>query len=251
MKILKFALLNLKKAIIILIFTIALVVSALYFSNAGGWWNSTTTTSSTSTSTQTWTSTTSTSTPPLTTPPNATVFGLVSTIGNGTQDTEVIFTSSTGDTYIAPVTDGHFSIQLPNPGTYNVTTKWKGLYPWQNGTNFKGQAILNWGPGSKATQSFNIEEETPESLIKVSGAITLKGSVANPILVRFIMTDGQILEAAVKYTIYSIDLPNMMTYTISVMWEDADSNTGWSNADPVTIQASPGIKGQSLNLWPI
>ncbi len=242
----EFGLLGPRKAVIITVCAIALIVSALYFSNVGGWWNNTTTTTSSTTSSSTSPTTT---TATFTTPAYAKVFGLAYTIGNGTHDTTVVFTSSSGVKYVATITNGSFSIDLPNPGIYNATTEWEGLYPWQNGTIFKGQVILNWGPGSKAAQSFNIQDETPESLIEVSGAIILRQN-ANPVTIRFNATNGQTFDTVVKSSIYLINLPNMMKYTISVKWEDEDGNIGWSDAGSVTIQASPGIKGQSLNLWP-
>jgi len=129
---------RLKNAVAMSVCVIFMVASAFYLTNFGGWQNMTTTsTTPTTTTTTTTTSTTSTTTTTLTTPAYAKVFGIVSTTGYGTYDTVVVFTSSQ-ERYVSPIMNGSFSAELPNPGTYNVTTVWKGLYPWQNGTIYKG-----------------------------------------------------------------------------------------------------------------
>jgi len=178
------------------------------------------------------------------------LFGLVSTTRNGTHDTDVVFTIGTKK-YVSPIVNGSFSIDLPNPGIYNVTTEWTGLYSWQKETIYKGQAILDWGPGSKAAQSFNIVDETPNSLIMLSGNIILKGYTANPILVRFNATDGQTFMTTAKNSTYSINLPNRMNYTVSVEWNDYLGNSHWTNAGIANIQAGPGITTQTLDLYAI
>lgn len=245
MRIKESGLLGLRKAVIITVCVIAIVISALYFSNISGWWN---TTSKSTSSTSTWTSPTTT-TNTLTTPAYFKIFGLVSTTGNGTEDTAVVFTSSSGKRYVATITNGSFFIELPNLNTYNATTVWKGSYSWQNGTIYRGQLFLNAAPGSKAAQSFNIQDETPNSLITVSGVITLKGHTANPVMIRFNATYGQTFEALVNNGTYSINLPNIMEYTISVKLEDTAGNFGWSDAGSLTVQASPGTMAQTLDIW--
>ena len=200
------------------------------------------------TTTTTTTSTTSTTTTTLTTPAYAKVFGLVSTTGYGTYDTVVVFTNSQ-ERYVSLIMDGSFSAELPNPGIYNVTTVWRGLYPWQNGTIYKGQVILDWGPGSKAAQSYNIVDEIPNSLIMVSGKIVFKGYTANPILVRFNTTDGQTFETVIENNTYSINLPNLMDYTVSVEWADSAGNLRWTNTGIANVQAGPRITAQILDLY--
>jgi hypothetical protein len=127
----------------------------------------------------------------------------------------------------------------------------EGLIPLAEWNNLQWAGHLRLGPGSKAAQSFNIVDETPNSLIQLSGRIIFKGYTANPILVRFNTTDAQIFETATKNSTYSINLPNLMDYTVSIEWEDSEGNSHWTDAGIANIQSGPGITAQTLDLYAI
>ena len=63
--------------------------------------------------------------PTSTIPTTVSVSGNVQTKGLGTTPTILIFTSSTGQTYSADVSNGNYQIQLPNQATYTVVVHWK------------------------------------------------------------------------------------------------------------------------------
>lgn len=88
-------------------------------------------------------------------------------------------------------------------------------------------------------------------MITVSGKIVLKGYTANPILVRFDTTDGQLFETATENSTYSINLPNLMDYTVSVEWADSAGNSRWTDAGIANVQAGPRITDQVLDLYAI
>jgi len=90
----------------------------------------------------------SASTSILPTPTQITVSGIASSSGQGTQPISITFRNNAGNNYVATVTSGQYSIQLPNPGTYAILASWSGSYTWQTDTiTVQNPLILNEGPG--------------------------------------------------------------------------------------------------------
>jgi hypothetical protein len=56
--------------------------------------------------------------------PQVIVSGRVSTVGFGTTPNRVDFTSDNGQVYSSPVSNGQYSVTLPNGHSYTITVAW-------------------------------------------------------------------------------------------------------------------------------
>ncbi len=74
--------------------------------------------------------------------PKVTVTGTVKTVGVGTSPIRVDLKSNTG-AFSAEVTNGRYSINLPNRATYQLTVSWKSIAGIQTGTCNGGSLNLN------------------------------------------------------------------------------------------------------------
>ena len=172
------------------------------------------------------------------------VFGLVSTVGQGTYAVAMTFTNiRTGANFTAPVSNGSFSIDLPNGAVYNVGAWWAGNYSWQAGIEERGELIVNMSAGSMAAQSYNIQFETPPTIVAVNGTILWSLPSAHPVKIVYTASDGESFEAAVKNTTFSTRLPNMMDYQVKVFWEYADGTTDYLFATNQTVNEGIGVVG--------
>jgi hypothetical protein len=180
---------------------------------------------------------------------NVTVFGLASTTGHGTHLVELDFTNAkTGATFTAPVPDGNFSIGLPNGAIYKVTAKWAGNYSWQSGAEDRGDLTVNMSAGSIAAMPYNLQLETPLTLVAVQGTVNWTLTSAHPIRVVYTASDGESFEAPVQNATFSTRLPNMMEYQVKVFWQYADGTTDYLFAANQTINEGNGIVGVLLSI---
>ncbi len=74
--------------------------------------------------------------------PMVTVTGTVKTVGLGTSPFRIDLKSNTG-TFSAEVTNGRYSVNLPNRATYQLTVSWKSVAGIQTGTCNGGSLNLN------------------------------------------------------------------------------------------------------------
>ena len=109
------------------------------------------------------------------------------------------FTSlRTSTTFVALVSSGQFSIQLPNQDTYNVTMEWDGNYTWQRGQVSAGAVSLSMSAGSNMAQSDNLNLPTPDSVVTINGTIPWQVVASHPVNVRFTASDGENFTAGVS-----------------------------------------------------
>jgi hypothetical protein len=189
----------------------------------------------------------------LTATASVTVFGLVSTTGPGTHATSMIFTSERdGQTFIAPTSwpgTGRFSIELPNDDKYGVAVGWAGNYSWQQGQTDQGVMSLNVSAGSQAAQSYNVVFPTPDAVVLVDGAVAWQINGSNPIAIRFTAGDGQNFTAAVaNQGTFSIRLPNLVTYEVSVQSQNATGYSDWYYAHQMVISAGVNVVGLTVRI---
>jgi len=193
--------------------------------------------------------TTSTSTQ-TTEKPNVTVFGLVSTMGVGTNPPSMVFVNvKTGNVYNAPMTGNRFSIGLPNEVTYNVSLRWAGNYSWQNGEVLRGQLPINMSNGSMMSQSYNVVEVTPNSMVNVSGSISWQILSSRPASIKFTATDGEeFLTTVSQDRLFSISLPKMMAYEVNIGSQNATGYTAWYYAHQLQVNAGPKVIGLTVDI---
>ena len=206
----------------------------------------TTTTSSpptTSTSTQTKTQTTTT----FTTPTTVTVFGLASTVGEGTHVVSLTFTNTgTGANYTAPMSNGGFSVDLPNGAVYHVSVQWAGNYSWQAGVEDRGDLTVNMSAGSMMAQSYNVQFETPPTAVAVHGTILWTLPLAYPYKIVYTASDGESFDATVQNATFSTRLPNLMDYHVTVFWQYADGSTDYLVGTNQIVSEGVGVAGLDL-----
>ena len=232
-------------AVIIVILVVG-IAGTLYFRAP----ESTTTTSSSSTSTTSTTTSSSTTTPPSGV--MVLVFGIVGTTGNGTHPISMDFTSmTTSAAYIAPVSSGHFSIQLPNQDTYNVTMVWGGNYTWQQGEAAAGTFTINMSGSSNLGESYNIVLPTPDSVVRVSGSVAWQVVTSTPTLIRFIASDGENFTATLSSDgghTFTLPLPNMMDYKVYILSQNSTGYQEWYSAHNMAILAGVNVVGLQVKI---
>lgn len=181
---------------------------------------------------------------------NVTVFGLVSTTGIGTHPTSMAFRNSDdGRLFVALVDGNHFSIGLPNHETYNVSLRWVGNYTWQSGEIPEGQLLMNMSQGSSMSQSYNLVETTPNSVVLVDGSIAWQIVTSVPSIVKFTSTDNQVFTANVTQNkTFSITLPNMMTYEVEIGTNNATGGTEWYYAHELTVSVGNRVTGITVDI---
>jgi hypothetical protein len=184
---------------------------------------------------------------PLPTPATVNVFGLVSTVGQGTHLVALTFTDvNSGANLSAPVSDGKFSIVLPNAAVYDVVARWAGNYSWQAGDIDRGDLTVHMSAGSMGAMSYNLQLETPPTILAVHGTITQSLPSAHPFEVVYTASDGESFETAVQNATFSTRLPNMMDYQVKVFWQYDDGTTDYYFASIQTIHEGIGVTGVDL-----
>jgi hypothetical protein len=177
-------------------------------------------------------------------PPFVTVFGLASTVGQGTHMVAMGFTNTkTGENFTAPISDGNFSVSLPNGAVYHVAARWAGNYSWQAGVDDRGGLTVNMSAGSMTVMSYNIQLQTPPTIVAVHGAILWTIPSAHPVSIIYTASDGESFEAPVQNATFSTRLPNMMDYQVKVFWQYQDGSTDYLFAANQTVNEGTGVAG--------
>jgi hypothetical protein len=183
----------------------------------------------------------------LSTPAMVNVFGLVSTVGQGTHMVALSFKDTkTGTNFTAPASNGRFSINLPNAAVYDVVARWAGNYSWQAGAVDRGDLTVNMSAGSMGAMSYNLQVETPSTIVAVHGTITWSLPSAQPTSVMYTAADGETFTAAVQNSTFSTRLPNLMDYQVKVFWQYSDGTTDYLFATNQTVNESIGVVGLDL-----
>ena len=175
---------------------------------------------------------------------NVNVFGLASTVGQGSRLVALSFTSTiTGTNLTAPVSNGGFSINLPNGAVYDVVARWAGNYSWQSGSVDRGDLTVNMSAGSMGAMSYNVQVETPPTILVVHGIIGQTLTSAQPFKVVFTAPAGESFNATIQNGSYSARLPNMMDYQVKVFWQYADGTTDYYFVNDLTVNEGLGVVG--------
>ena len=183
----------------------------------------------------------------LPTPATVNVFGLVSTVGQGTHLVALAFTDTvSGVNVTAPVSNGKFSIDLPNGAVYDVVVRWAGNYSWQAGEIDRGDLTVNMSAGSMGAMSYNLQVETPPTVLAVHGTVSQTLPSAYPIKVLYTASHGESFEAIVQNATFSMRLPNMMDYQVKVFWQYTDGTTDYYFATNQTVHEGIGVTGVDL-----
>jgi len=155
------------------------------------------------------------------------------------------FTSlRTSTNFVALVSSGQFSIQLPNHDTYNVTTGWGGSYAWQRGQVTAGTVSLNMSSGSNMAQSDNLNLPTPDSVVTVNGTIPWQVVASHPVNVRFTASDGENFTAGISSDdTFSLHLPNMMDYQVNIQSQNSTGYQEWYFAHTLQVTAGVNVLG--------
>ncbi len=181
------------------------------------------------------------------TPVTVNVFGLVSTVGQGTHVVSLAFTdTTTGANFTAAASDGKFSIDLPNGAVYDVVARWAGNYSWQAGADDRGDLTVNMSAGSMEAMSYNLQPETPPTIVAVHGTILWTLSAAYPVKIVYTASDGESFTAVVQNATFSTRLPNMMDYHVKVFWQYQDGTVDYLFASNQTINEGLGVTGVDL-----
>jgi len=79
--------------------------------------------------------------------------------------------TKTGANFTLPVSNGKFSINLPNGAVYDVAAKWAGNYSWQTGVDDRGVLTVNMSNGSMGAMSYDLQLEAPPTIVAAKGTI--------------------------------------------------------------------------------
>ena len=142
------------------------------------------------------------------------VSGYLTSTGLDTQATHILFTSVHGSSS-GTVISGKYSLLLPNQASYAVSATWSGLYSWQSGVSNLSSIFLN--ATSSQLSSWNLV--TPDSLVTVSGNLTASGIGTHASSLIFVNSNASLdYDTAVISGHYSVTLPNLAEYQVSVGW---------------------------------
>ncbi len=194
--------------------------------------------------------TSSSSTTGGTTLSGVTVFGFVRTTGEGTHPISLVFVSPrTSTPFEAQVSNGRFSVELPNQETYNVTATWAGNYTWQHGETAVGQLPINMSAGSKGAQSYDVVEQTPDSVVGVAGTLAWQIVTSSPANIRFTASDGENFTTTISADkTFSIRLPNLMNYEVYVQSKNATGYGDWYYMHQLEVRAGVRVVGLEVNI---
>jgi hypothetical protein len=178
-----------------------------------------------------------------------TVFGLVSTLGAGTHPTAMVFSSARqGQNFTAPVTNGSFSIKIPNQDSYDVSLKWAGNYTWQTGQTDRGQLTVNMTAGSMGAMSCNVVQMTPSSMVRVEGSISWGVVTSSPVAIKFTAADGEVFQASVSNKTFTTVLPNMMNYNVEVASQNATGYMDWYAFQQLQVNVGINVVGLMVRI---
>ncbi|MFI5412616.1 MAG: hypothetical protein ACHQX1_01870, partial [Candidatus Micrarchaeales archaeon] len=168
---------------------------------------------------------------------NLTLSGAVTTDAQGVVATSVEFHDiKTNLTYMANTNKGQYSIPIPNGDPYSITVFWAGAYNWQNGFDNIEQSLLI---GSMANNfTYNINFSAPESTVTLSGNVTMNNATSDtgivertPTNITFVNQFGNRYKTTlVGQNMYSLILPNTVTYTVLVQYNGLYGTKGTCNA---------------------
>lgn len=176
------------------------------------------------------------------------VSGALQLSGSQTTATSIVFSLTGGQQqFNVQVSNGQYTVQLPNLAAYSVSVTWTGAFPWQQGTDTNGHLTVNQPAGS-TSQTSTIQVSTPNSLIQVSGHATTSTSCTSVSSLTFV-TNGQQYQASVSGAMYSLQLPNQAQFTVSAQWSGSYSwQSGTLNSNPVTVNQAAGSASQTSDL---
>lgn len=175
------------------------------------------------------------------------VQGRVDTTGIKTHAATATFANAYGQQYTAQVRSGNFSIGLPNLANYTVQVKWNGAYAWQSG-NMSANSIVVSAPAGAANTTADLRASTPDSIITMTGSATSSGSGTTVTGVTY-MTKGLSFSANLSGSQYTVQLPNLASFTTSVSWAGSYSwQSGSIGTSAVSVSLSPGHSSASQDL---
>lgn len=176
------------------------------------------------------------------------VSGHATTTASCTTANSVTFVGN-GHQYQASVSGGTYSLQLPNLAQYTVSASWKGTYSWQTGSANANGVTINQGPGSPS-QTADLSLATPECVITVTGTVSTTGAFTHPTQITF-SANGQVYTAVPNGNSYSIQLPNLTIYTVSVNWISSVYGSGTCNptSNTLNLNEPPGVSGITGSNW--
>jgi hypothetical protein len=150
-----------------------------------------------------------------------------------------------GQKYQTSVSGGMYSLWLPNQAQFTQTAAWSGSFSWQSGT-LNGTVSVNQAIGSHS-QTADLSFSTPNCLITVTGAIQLMaGETANLITFSF---NGQPFTAVPSGGSYSIQLPNMGTYSVAIGWTSYSTSGTCHPTNSLSLNEPPGTSGITGTDW--
>jgi hypothetical protein len=175
------------------------------------------------------------------------VSGRVNTTGIKTNAATATFANSYGQQYTAQVRSGSFSIGLPNLANYTAQVKWNGAYAWQSG-DVPVNSIVVSAPAGVANTTADLQASTPDSVITMTGSATSSGSGTTVTGVTY-TTEGLSFPANLSGSHYTVQLPNLASFTTSVSWAGSYSWQGGSiSTSVVSVSLSPGQTSTSQDL---
>jgi hypothetical protein len=173
---------------------------------------------------------------------DSTVFGAVSTSGSGTKANALVFSSSQTPDFVAKVSNGSYSVVLPNGLTYKVTVSWSGAYSWQAGNSSQQLLLNDTLDGPEHADFANVP--TPDSTVAVSGTVTTSGKGTYPLNIAFVSTETGRITANVSNEDYKTSVPNDVNYSVEVAWHGQYSwqlgSDTWLAGKEILVNQGPG-----------
>ncbi len=221
-------------------------------------------------------------------PVNITLSGKVGTTAQGDSATSVEFRNlNTNQNYTTNAYGGQYSVVIPNGNPYSITVFWAGKYQWQNGFDTVDPFLAIGANASSAT--YNLNFSAPESTITLNGNATMdvpnvtssgiiertpsqiifeseQGEQFSVDITSLTTSnqgsdpdhdgdpggggdDGPQASAATTSEHFSLTLPNLMSYTVTIKYNGLYGSTGTCDAGTFDAEAGQwdAIQNQSFN----
>lgn len=167
--------------------------------------------------------------------------GKLSPTGSGTKITGIEFVSIQGSNYSSSVSNGSYTIELPNHDSYEAYATWSGNYSWQSGSLALGSIQTN------TSLMKDWEVSTPSSQIVVSGSVYTTGTGTNASALTFQGNEGTTYYVGVSGGKYSVELPNIQSYNISISWRGEFAFQSGLVARTLALSEAPAVTSLSAD----
>lgn len=97
-------------------------------------------------------------------------------------------------------------------------------------------------------QSYNVVQSTPDAVVLVNGTLAWQVATCSPTAIKFTASDGQAFQTDVVGRVFSVRLPNAMTFDVTVAGTNSSGYTDWYYFHQLQVEVGVGVVGLEVRL---